>query len=83
LCRYGTGVAVESREQIHAIAENVGESRRKKFCAREVQASTSPYASFPGKGEPGLKLMREAADIIRTVHRQRKVIGPVEVGTEK
>src|SRR5216683_3285490 len=53
--------AVESREQIHAIAESVSKAGAKILRAGAFKPRTSPYA-FQGMGEPGLKLMREAAD---------------------
>ncbi len=53
--------SVESREQIHAIAEDVAKAGAKILRAGAFKPRTSPYA-FQGMGEPGLKLMREAAD---------------------
>jgi 3-deoxy-7-phosphoheptulonate synthase len=53
--------AVESREQIFAIAESVSKAGAKILRAGAFKPRTSPYA-FQGLGEPGLKLMREAAD---------------------
>ncbi len=53
--------AVESREQIHAIAESISKAGAKIMRAGAFKPRTSPYA-FQGLGEPGLKLMREAAD---------------------
>jgi 3-deoxy-7-phosphoheptulonate synthase len=52
---------VESREQIHTIAESVSKAGAKILRAGAFKPRTSPYA-FQGMGEPGLKLMREAAD---------------------
>jgi 3-deoxy-7-phosphoheptulonate synthase len=52
---------VESREQIHAVAEAVSKAGAKILRAGAFKPRTSPYA-FQGMGEPGLKLMREAAD---------------------
>src|SRR6202171_1944847 len=53
--------SVESREQIHAVAEAVSKSGAKILRAGAFKPRTSPYA-FQGLGEAGLKLMREAAD---------------------
>src|SRR6202171_995416 len=53
--------SVESREQIHAVAEAVSKSGAKILRAGAFKPRTSPYA-FQGLGEPGLQLIREAAD---------------------
>src|SRR5437870_3788047 len=53
--------SVESREQIHSIAESVSKAGAKILRGGAFKPRTSPYA-FQGMGEPGLKLMREAAD---------------------
>ncbi len=53
--------SVESREQIHAIAESVAKSGAKILRAGAFKPRTSPYA-FQGLGEKGLQMMREAAD---------------------
>jgi len=53
--------SVESREQMLAIAEAVSKAGAKILRAGAFKPRTSPYA-FQGMGEPGLKLMREAAD---------------------
>src|ERR1700738_5260064 len=53
--------SVESREQIHSIAESVARSGAKILRAGAFKPRTSPYA-FQGLGEPGLQLIREAAD---------------------
>ncbi len=53
--------SVESREQIMAVAEAVSKAGAKIMRAGAFKPRTSPYA-FQGMGEPGLKLMREAAD---------------------
>jgi 3-deoxy-7-phosphoheptulonate synthase len=53
--------SVESREQMMAIAESVSKAGAKILRAGAFKPRTSPYA-FQGMGEPGLKLMREAAD---------------------
>jgi 3-deoxy-7-phosphoheptulonate synthase len=53
--------SVESREQMMAIAEAVSKAGAKILRAGAFKPRTSPYA-FQGMGEPGLKLMREAAD---------------------
>jgi len=53
--------SVESREQIHAVAEAVAKSGAKILRAGAFKPRTSPYA-FQGLGEKGLKLIREAAD---------------------
>src|ERR1700756_1668810 len=53
--------SVESREQMMAISEAVSKAGAKILRAGAFKPRTSPYA-FQGMGEPGLKLMREAAD---------------------
>src|SRR5262252_9391972 len=53
--------SVESREQIHAVAESVSKAGAKIMRAGAFKPRTSPYA-FQGLGEKGLQLMREAAD---------------------
>ena len=53
--------SVESREQIFAISEAVAKAGAKILRAGAFKPRTSPYA-FQGMGEPGLKIMREAAD---------------------
>src|ERR1700739_1568510 len=53
--------SVESHQQIHAVAEAVSKTGPKILRAGASKPRTSPYA-FQGMGEPGLKLMREAAD---------------------
>ena len=53
--------SVESREQIHAIAEAVSKAGAKVLRAGAFKPRTSPYA-FQGMGEKGLQLIREAAD---------------------
>lgn len=53
--------SVESREQIHAVAESVAKSGAKILRGGAFKPRTSPYA-FQGLGEKGLQLMREAAD---------------------
>jgi 3-deoxy-7-phosphoheptulonate synthase len=53
--------SVESREQIHIIAERVAKSGAKILRAGAFKPRTSPYA-FQGMGEKGLELMREAAE---------------------
>jgi 3-deoxy-7-phosphoheptulonate synthase len=53
--------SVESREQIHAIAESVAKSGAKILRAGAFKPRTSPYA-FQGMGEKGLELMKEAAE---------------------
>jgi 3-deoxy-7-phosphoheptulonate synthase len=52
--------SVESREQIHEVAESVAKSGAKILRAGAFKPRTSPYA-FQGLGEKGLELMREAA----------------------
>jgi 3-deoxy-7-phosphoheptulonate synthase len=52
---------VESREQIHIIAESVTKSGAKILRAGAFKPRTSPYA-FQGMGEKGLEFMREAAE---------------------
>ena len=53
--------SVESREQIHIVAEAVAKAGAKIMRAGAFKPRTSPYA-FQGLGEKGLELMREAAD---------------------
>jgi 3-deoxy-7-phosphoheptulonate synthase len=53
--------SVESREQIHIIAESVAKSGAKILRGGAFKPRTSPYA-FQGMGEKGLELMREAAE---------------------
>lgn len=53
--------SVESREQMFAIADAVSKAGAKILRAGAFKPRTSPYA-FQGMGEPGLKIMREAAD---------------------
>ena len=53
--------SVESREQILSVAESVSKAGAKILRAGAFKPRTSPYA-FQGMGEPGLQLMREAAD---------------------
>jgi 3-deoxy-7-phosphoheptulonate synthase len=53
--------AVESREQIYAIAESVAKSGAKILRGGAFKPRTSPYA-FQGLGEKGLEMMREAAE---------------------
>jgi len=53
--------SVESREQIHAVAEAVSKAGAKIMRAGAFKPRTSPYA-FQGLGEKGLQLLREAAD---------------------
>jgi 3-deoxy-7-phosphoheptulonate synthase len=53
--------SVESREQIHIIAESVAKSGAKILRAGAFKPRTSPYA-FQGMGEKGLEFMHEAAE---------------------
>ncbi len=53
--------SVESREQIHCIAEHVARAGARLIRGGAFKPRTSPY-SFQGLGEEGLKLLREAAD---------------------
>jgi 3-deoxy-7-phosphoheptulonate synthase len=53
--------SVESREQIHAVAEAVAKSGARILRGGAFKPRTSPYA-FQGLGEKGLQLIREAAD---------------------
>ncbi|KPK96034.1 3-deoxy-7-phosphoheptulonate synthase [bacterium SM23_31] len=53
--------AVESEEQIEAIAEVVSRYGAKILRGGAFKPRTSPY-SFQGHGEKGLKMLREAAD---------------------
>jgi 3-deoxy-7-phosphoheptulonate synthase len=52
--------SIETREQIHIIAESVAKSGAKILRAGAFKPRTSPYA-FQGLGEKGLEWMREAA----------------------
>ena len=56
--------SVESREQMFSVAECVAKAGAKILRGGAFKPRTSPYA-FQGMGEPGLKLMREAADKFR------------------
>ena len=53
--------SVESREQIHAIAEAVSRTGAKVLRGGAFKPRTSPH-SFQGLGEPALRWLREAAD---------------------
>ena len=53
--------SVESRDQMMAISESVSKAGAKILRGGAFKPRTSPYA-FQGMGEPGLKIMREAAD---------------------
>ena len=53
--------AVETREQIFAVAKCVKEAGARLFRAGAYKPRTSPY-SFQGLGEPGLKLLAEVRD---------------------
>jgi len=53
--------AVETPAQIHAIAEHVAKCGARLLRGGAFKPRSSPY-SFQGLGEPGLKLLREAAD---------------------
>jgi len=53
--------SVESREQIHSIAESVVKAGAKILRAGAFKPRTSPYA-FQGLGEKGLEMMRDAAE---------------------
>jgi 3-deoxy-7-phosphoheptulonate synthase len=53
--------SVESREQIHAVAEAVSGAGARILRAGAFKPRTSPYA-FQGLGEKGLQLIRDAAD---------------------
>jgi 3-deoxy-7-phosphoheptulonate synthase len=53
--------AVESAEQIHLIAGRVAELGARMLRGGAFKPRSSPY-SFQGLGEPGLVLLREAAD---------------------
>jgi 3-deoxy-7-phosphoheptulonate synthase len=53
--------AVESAEQIDAIASHVAQLGARILRGGAFKPRTSPY-SFQGLGEPGLRLLREAAD---------------------
>lgn len=53
--------AVESKAQIDAVAERVAHMGAKLLRGGAFKPRSSPYA-FQGLGEPGLKMLREAAD---------------------
>ncbi len=53
--------AVETRDQIFAVAKCVKEAGARLFRAGAYKPRTSPY-SFQGLGEPGLKLLAEVRD---------------------
>lgn len=53
--------AIESEEQIELIADHVFESGARILRGGAFKPRSSPY-SFPGLGEEGLKLIRQAAD---------------------
>ena len=53
--------SVESKEQIHLVAEAVSKAGAKILRGGAFKPRTSPYA-FQGLGEKGLEMMREAAD---------------------
>src|SRR5260370_31028944 len=53
--------SVDSREQIHSVAESVAKAGATILRGGAFKPRTSPSA-FQGLGEPGLKLLREAAD---------------------
>jgi 3-deoxy-7-phosphoheptulonate synthase len=53
--------AVESAEQINVIAERVAQLGARLLRGGAFKPRTSPY-SFQGLGQPGLSLLREAAD---------------------
>src|SRR5580692_8944518 len=53
--------AVETAEQINLIAERVGQLGARLLRGGAFKPRSSPY-SFQGLGEPGLVLLREAAD---------------------
>jgi len=53
--------AIESREQVFAIAERVVRAGAQLFRGGAYKPRTSPY-SFQGLGEEGLKYLRQAAD---------------------
>ena len=52
---------LENREQIEAVAASVAKQGVQVMRGGAFKPRTSPY-SFQGLGEPGLKMMREAAD---------------------
>jgi len=62
--------SVESREQIFSIAESVAKAGAKIL---RGGLSSRVLLLMPSRewGEPGLKLMREAAGQIRPLHHQR------------
>jgi len=53
--------SVESRDQLFAVAESVGQAGARILRGGAFKPRTSPY-SFQGLGEEGLKLLRQAGD---------------------
>jgi 3-deoxy-7-phosphoheptulonate synthase len=53
--------AVESREQVFAVAEKIAAAGVRLFRGGAYKPRTSPY-SFQGLGEPGLKILSEARE---------------------
>jgi 3-deoxy-7-phosphoheptulonate synthase len=53
--------AVETREQVFAIADRIKAAGARLFRGGAYKPRTSPY-SFQGLGEPGLKLLKEVRD---------------------
>jgi 3-deoxy-7-phosphoheptulonate synthase len=70
--------SVESREQIHIIAESVAKSGAKILRAGAFKPRTSPYA-FQGMGEKGLEFMREAAEKFGLFSVSEVMIGYVDI----
>src|SRR6201987_3848358 len=66
--------SVESREQIHAVAEAVSKAGAKILRAGAFKPRTSPYA-FQGMGEKGLELMREAAQKFNLFRSEERRVG--------
>ena len=69
--------SVESRAQIHEIAHMVKAAGATILRGGAFKPRTSPY-SFQGMGEPGLQLLREAADATGLL-MVTEVVSPMEV----
>ncbi len=74
--------SVENRDQIAQAAEQVAAAGAKAIRGGAFKPRSSPY-SFQGLGEPGLKMMREAADrhgllVISEVMDQTQIAGMLD-----
>ncbi len=74
--------SVENRDQIEQAAEQVAAAGAKAIRGGAFKPRSSPY-SFQGLGEPGLKMMREAADrhgllVISEVMDQTQIAGMLD-----